>query len=149
MHMTMVAEQVDIQKQPFRLRPLQNHFLLSSDKVVHLEIQHLNTVGVAQVAQVLLAVLVAADIQVFSLALAQVLHLSLQVLVVAQLQLLICLRLVQQVAEAELVMVEQAQIQHHLVVREQQLQAELPQQVKAHHVFPLQVHLCKVEMVAD
>jgi hypothetical protein len=26
MHMTMVAEQVDIQKQPFRLRLLQSHF---------------------------------------------------------------------------------------------------------------------------
>jgi hypothetical protein len=106
-------------------------------------------VGVAQVAQVLLAVLVVADIQEFLRALAQALHLSLQVPVAEQLHTHICLRLVQQVAEAELVMVEQAQIQHHLVVQEQQLQAELPQQVKAHHVFPLQVHLCKVEMVAD
>jgi hypothetical protein len=117
--------------------------------VVHLEIQHLNTVAVAQEGRVLLAVLVVADTQEFLQGLAQVLHLSLQVPVVAQLQLLIYLLLAQQVAEAELVMVEQAQIQHHLVVQEQQLQAELPQQVKAHHVFPLQVHLCKVEMVAD
>jgi hypothetical protein len=117
--------------------------------VVNPGTQQLNTVEVAQEVQVLLAVRVAVDIQEFLRALAQVLHLSLQVPVVVQLHTHICLRLVQQVAEAELVMVEQAQIQHHLVVQEQQLQAELPQQVKAHHVFPLQVHLCKVEMVAD
>jgi hypothetical protein len=117
--------------------------------VVNPEIQRLNTVVAVQEAQGLQAVPAVADIQEFLRALAQVLHLSLQVPVVVQLHTHICLRLVQQVAEAELVMVEQAQIQHHLVVQEQQLQAELPQQVKAHHVFPLQVHLCKVEMVAD
>jgi len=117
--------------------------------VVHLEIQRLNTVEVAQEAQALLAVLVAADTQEFLRALAQALRLSLQVPVVVQLHTHICLRLAQQAAAAVLVMVEPAQIQHHQVVQEQQLQAELPQRVKAHHAFPLQVHLCKVEMVAD
>ena len=57
---------------------------------MHLETQHLNTVAVAQEARVLLAVLVAADIQEFLRALAQVLRLSLQVLVVAQLRIQLC-----------------------------------------------------------
>jgi hypothetical protein len=119
------------------------------DKAVNLETQQLNTVAAVQEVQGLQAVRVVVDIQEFLRALAQVLHLSLQVPVVVQLHTHICLRLVQQVAEAELVMVEQAHIQHHLVVQEQQLQAELPQQVKANHVFPRQDHLYKVAMVAD
>jgi hypothetical protein len=55
-------------------------------KAAHLEIQHLNTAEVAQVAQALLAVLVAADTQEFLLALAQALHLSLPVPVAVQLR---------------------------------------------------------------
>jgi hypothetical protein len=54
--------------------------------VAHLEIQHLNTAEAAQVAQALLAVLVAADTQEFLLALAQALHLSLPVPVAVQLR---------------------------------------------------------------
>jgi hypothetical protein len=54
------------------------------DKAVHLEIQHLNTVEVAQEAQVLLAVPAVADIQEFLVGLAPAPHLSLQAPVAAQ-----------------------------------------------------------------
>jgi hypothetical protein len=52
--------------------------------VVHLEIQHLNTVEVAQEAQVQLEVQAAADIREFLVELAPAPHLSLQAAVAAQ-----------------------------------------------------------------
>jgi hypothetical protein len=52
--------------------------------VVHLEIQHLNTVEVAQEAQVQLEVQAAADIREFLVELAPAPHLSLQAAVAVQ-----------------------------------------------------------------
>jgi hypothetical protein len=115
---------------------------------VHPETQHLNTVEVAQVAQALLAVLVAADIQVFSLALAQVLHSSLQVPVVVQALTTVLQQLVQPEVAVEPVTAAQQQTLHHQVALAQQRLVVQLQQTKVLHAFPRQVLLCKAEMVA-
>jgi hypothetical protein len=55
---------------------------------------------------------------------------------------------VQPEAEAEPVMAAQQQTLHHLVAQAQQQLVVQLQQAKVLHASPLQVHLCKVAMVA-
>jgi hypothetical protein len=117
--------------------------------VVKPETQQLNTVEAAQVVQDPAAVPAVADIQVFLLALAPVPPLSSRVVVAAQLHTQLSLLPVQQAAVAVPATVAQQQTLLHQVALEQQPLVEQLQQVKVLHAFPLQVHRCKVAMVAD
>ena len=113
------------------------------------ETQQLNTVEAAQVVQVPAVVPAVADIQVFFLALAPALPLSSRVVVAAQLHTQRSLLPVQRVVvEVPATAAQQQTLLHLVALAQQQLVVQL-QQVKVLHAFPLQVHLCKVAMVAD